>query len=48
MYLKLYDGCKIQDTPCGRRMVIMKLKLVKGKTAYEAYDAEMVLHLMGI
>ena len=27
-------GYKIQDTFCGRNMVILKLNLVKGKTAY--------------
>ena len=30
-------GYKIQDTCCGRSMVMLNSKLVKGKTADEAY-----------
>ena len=32
-------GCKIQDTCCGRSIVVLSLKLVKGKTADEAAAA---------
>ena len=38
MYLNPDDGCKIKDILCGRIMVMMKLKLAKSKTAYEAVD----------
>ena len=36
MYWKPYAGCGIQDTCCGRSMVMLKLKLVKGRTEDEA------------
>ena len=31
-----YYGCKTKDTFCGRSMVMVKLKFVKGKNLYEA------------
>ena len=36
MYCKPYNGCKIQGSCCGKSMMILKLKLVKGKTVDEA------------
>ena len=45
MYRKPYDGFKIQDTCFGNIMMIMTLKLVKGKTEYEAAADTKGLHL---
>ena len=36
MDCKPEDGCEIQDACCERSMVMMKLKLVKDKSVYEA------------
>ena len=36
IYCKTYSDYKIQDTLCGRSMVLMKLKLVRVNTKDEA------------
>ena len=39
MYQKIDAVCKIQDSSCGKSMVMPKLKLVKGNTTDEAAAA---------
>ena len=39
MYQTPDSGCKIKDTCCGRSMVMLELKLVKGKAGDDDFYA---------